>query len=266
MANGSKVGCATWGCATLGLIAAFGLAGEYPLPAAGIAALVVVVWTAWRTRKKRDAPKIEASKRIDRIRRLRDEIAFYSDYENQFKEELPSGFVFSEGEHVIAIVEGAVLVESRRGPTQFQAGTTGVSFRITKRVSIRQSGTRGQATPGEETPTVIDKGTFVVTDRRGIFVGQRESREFDWSKLLSHNLAELRKNAFVLYLPTSGRQKVSGIGADQRTAKDIEQRVAFAIAVATGRRDSFIRQIENELETLVVQDPPGTSLPPPRSN
>lgn len=266
MAHGSKVGCATWGWATLGLLAVFGLAGEYPLPAAGTAALMVVVWTVWQTKKKRDAPKIEASKKIDRIKRLRDEIAFFSDYENQFNEEPPSGFVFADGEHVIAMVEGAVLVESRRGPTQFQAGTTGVSFRITKRVSIRQSGTRGQATPGEETPTVVDQGTFVVTDQRGIFVGQKESREFDWSKLLSYKLVELRKNAFVLYLPTSGRQKVSGIGADEKTAQDIEQRVAFAIAVTMGRRDSFIRQIENELETLVVKDSPGTLLPPPRSN
>ncbi|MFM8958317.1 MAG: hypothetical protein ACKOJH_13055, partial [Actinomycetota bacterium] len=101
------------------------------------------------------------------------------------------------------------------------------------------------------------------TNERGMFVGQKESREFEWTKLLSYQFVELRKNACVLYLPTSGRQKVSGIGADERTTKDMEQRVAFAIAVTTGRRDAFIRQIEDELKVLTSQNPPGSALPPP---
>ena len=263
MASGSKAGCSTWGWVTFGVLAVIGLAGEYPLPAAGIAAVSILIWIGWLRNKKADAPKIEAANKEDRIKRLRDEIAFFGDYENQFREEVPSGFVFGPEEHVIAMVEGAVLVESRRGPTQFRAGTTGVSFRVTKRISVRQSGTRGQATPGEESPTVVDQGTFVVTNERGMFVGQKESREFDWTKLLSYQVVELRKNACVLYLPTSGRQKVSGIGADEKSTKDMEQRVAFAVALTTGRRDAFIRNIEDELKALTSQEPPGSTLPPP---
>ena len=136
---------------------------------------------------------------------------------------------------------------------------------MTKRISVRQSGIRGQSIPGEESPTVVDQGTFVITDQRGMFVGQKESREFDWSKLLSYQYVELRKNACVLYLPTSGRQKVSGIGADEKTTRDVEQRVAFAVAVTTGRREAFINQIKDELGKLMSQKPTGILLPPPEN-
>jgi len=263
MVGKQTAGCSTWGWVTIGVLSLIGLAGEYPIPATGITILVLLIWVVLRRKKKSEEPKIEAANQADRIKRLQDEIAFFSDYKNQFREEIPSGFVFGPDEHVIAMVEGAVLVESRRGPTQFRGGSTGVSFRVTKRISVRQSGIRGQSIPGEESPTVVDQGTFVVTDQRGMFVGQKESREFDWSKLLSYRFVELRKNACVLYLPTSGRQKVSGIGADEKTTRDVEQRVAFAVAVTTGRQDAFISQIEEELKKLTTPGSPGDALPPP---
>lgn len=219
-----------------------------PGVALGVIAAVIVYVASRKTTTKPTG--VEVVTPAERIQRLRDELEFFRDYENQYHEDVPSGFVFKRGEHAIATVSGAALVESRRGPTQLRGGATGVSFRATDRISLRQSAFRGKAVPGEETPTVIDEGSFVVTSERGFFVGQKQTREFPWAKLLSFQVVEFDANACIMYLPVSGRQKVSGIGTDTKAMDEIEQRVAFAIALVTGRRDDFIKRIEDELRSL----------------
>lgn len=235
----------------------------------GVAAFVFVVAAliVWFGAAKNDVvgpvPDDQQSEAA-RIERLRSELEFFRDYENQYDESAPSGFVFGRDEHVIAMMSGAALMESRRGPSEFRGGALGVSLRVTDRVSVRPTGFRGRSVPGEEAPTVIDEGSFIVTDQRGIFVGQKQSREFPWSKLLSYQVVNLVKGASVLYLPTSGRQKVSGIGADDSAVREVEQRVAFAVAVATGRREAFIQRIKDELHSLENGGDPTTgTLPPP---
>lgn len=227
-----------------------------------LAAAVVWVLVATSGKSQPDRPVVPTT--AERIERLRDELDFFRDYENQYQEAVPSGFVFKRDEHVIAMVSGAALVESRRGPAQFKGGSLGLSLRVTDRVSVRPTGFRGKSIPGEEAPTVIDEGSFVITDQRGIFVGSKQSREFDWSKLLSYQVVEMGKDALILYLPVSGRQKVSGIGCDEKAMREIEQRVGFAVAVTTGRRDAFIALIEEELRSLEAESGSTTdSLPPP---
>lgn len=268
MSGRSQVGCLTWLLVLVGVPVAVWVASDFPVVAGVAVAVAAAAWYSRRRGARGGSPR-SAATTAERVQRLRDELAFFSDYEHQFHEEISSGFVFGRDEHAIAIVERAVLVESRREPTRFRGGSTGISFRITKRVSVRQSGFRGRSIPGVERPTIVEEGTFVVTDQRGMFIGQKESREFDWSKLLSYQVVEFTRDAQVLYLPVSGRQKVSGIGADERAMTDLEQRVAFAVALTTGRRDAFIRRIQDELTALTAQDPsagpasgPTTGLPP----
>ena len=210
----------------------------------------IIAWGKWDAARRARAIESTAPDPARRIERLRSELEFFRDYENQYDEATPSGFVLGRHEHLIALMSGAVLMESRRGPTQFSGGALGMSLRVSDRVSVRPTGFRGRSVPGEETPTVIDEGTFLVTDERGVFVGQKQSREFAWSKLLSYQVAELGKDAWVMYLPVSGRQKVSGIGADQAAMDEVAQRVAFAVAVATGRKEAFIALVEKELHAL----------------
>lgn len=191
------------------------------------------------------------------IAELRAALDFFTNHEAQFDEAESGGIVARRDEHVIAVVSEVGLVESRRGPTQFQAGSTGVSIRLSKRISVRQSGTRGRAIQGEEAPAIIDTGRFIVTDQRAVFVGSKQSREFDWERLLSYEIRRLKRNNSIIYLPVSNRQKVSGVAADTPSMESLYQRVAFGVAVATGRRDAFIEtmrrelaEAEQELETL----------------
>jgi hypothetical protein len=213
-----------------------------------IALLLLVFRRIQKRRVENEPPSISQETALRReIEELRSAIDFFGEHEGQFDESESSGIVARRDEHVIAVVSEVGLIESRRGPTQFRGGSTGVSFRLTKRVSIRQSGLRGKATAGEETPTIIDTGRFVVTDQRAVFVGGKQSREFDWDKLLSYEIQPLKRNNSIIYLPVSNRQKVSGVAADTASMESLFQRVAFGVAVATGRKDAFIGTLRREL-------------------
>ena len=213
--------------------------------------IVVPIYLVLRSRKKKKAA-VEAAKPSTEnfqkeINDLTEAIEFFSNHENQYNEAQPGGIIAKKDEHVIAIVSEVGLIESRRGPTEFKGGSTGVSFRLTKRVSVRKSGMRGTATAGEETPTVIDEGKFVISDQRAVFVGNKQSREFEWDNLLSYDMQMIGKKNAILYLPVSNRQKVSGIASDLAAIEQVNQRVAFGVAVATGRKEVFINMLKAEL-------------------
>jgi len=216
-----------------------------------IPVIALPIYLVLRSRKKKKAAKKAAKPSVEKfqkeINELKETIEFFSNYENQYNEAQPGGVIAKKDEHVIAIVSEVGLIESRRGPTQFQGGSTGVSFRLTKRISVRKSGMRGRAEAGEETPTVIDQGKFVISDQRAVFVGTKQSREFEWDNLLSYEMQMLGKKNAILYLPVSNRQKVSGIASDLAAMEQVHQRVAFGVAVATGRKADFMKLLEAEL-------------------
>lgn len=216
-----------------------------------IPVVILPVYLIIRSRKKKkasiEAAKPSVEKFREEIREINEKIDFFSNHESQYNEVEPGGVIAKKGEHVIAVVSEVGLIESRRGPTEFKGGSTGVSFRLTKRVSVRKSGMRGTATPGEETPTVIDEGKFIISDTRAIFVGNKQSREFEWDNLLSYDMQIVGKKNAILYLPVSNRQKVSGIASDLVSIEQVRQRVAFGVAVATGRKSEFVEMLRKEL-------------------
>jgi hypothetical protein len=210
--------------------------------------IFIIVGRLRKRREKSETPAAAPAEVLrEEIEELKAAVEFFGKYEGQYDESEPSGIVARRDEHVIAVVSEVGLIESRRGPTQFRGGSTGVSFRVSKRISIRQSGMRGKAIAGEESPTLIDSGRFIVTDQRAVFVGGKQSREFDWDKLLSYEIQSLNRKNSIIYLPVSNRQKVSGVAADTASMESLYQRVAFGVAVATGRKDAFIETLKREL-------------------
>jgi hypothetical protein len=219
-----------------------------------IPVIVLPVYLIIRSRKKKkvalEAAKPSVEKFREEIKEINEKIEFFTNHESQFNEAVPSGVIAKSGEHVIAVVSEVGLIESRRGPSEFKGGSTGLSFRLTKRVSVRKSGMRGTATPGEETPTVIDDGKFIISDTRAVFVGNKQSREFEWDNLLSYDMQIVGKRNAILYLPVSNRQKVSGIASDLLSIEQVQQRVAFGVAVATGRKAEFLEMLKKELSEV----------------
>src|SRR5688572_15879948 len=88
------------------------------------------------------------------------------------------------GERAFGVFEGAALVEPRRERGTFQAGSAGVSFRVMKGVTLRTGSTRGSYAAGAERPTAIDVGTLTITNKRVVFQGPKQAREWAFSKLL----------------------------------------------------------------------------------
>jgi hypothetical protein len=162
----------------------------------------------------RTKPKIQAE-----ITDLCERIEFYSTYREQTNESgSDQGLVLQDNEHPIAVVSNVGLIEHR-------------------------------TTEGVSEPRLIDEGRFVVTDRRGVFIGSNETREFLWSKLVLHKQESLA-TALVLYLSVSNRQKVSGIAADPVSIEDVQQRVEFGVSVALERQAEFFDKLNKKIELL----------------
>ncbi|CAN0263053.1 unnamed protein product, partial [Phaeothamnion confervicola] len=98
------------------------------------------------------------------------------------------GVVLKKDEVAYGSIQGAALIEPRRTPGQWTGGSKGVSFRIAKGVTYRVGNTRGTYAQGEERPTPVDTGLFVVTNQRCIFIGGKRSTEWAYAKLLGFSL------------------------------------------------------------------------------
>ncbi len=192
--------------------------------------ILIIVIRIFKIRPSQEFKKLKSSRVAKRTKTsidaeivdLKERITFYSTYKEQPVDASPdSGIVLQADEHAIAIASEVGLIE-------------------------------GRASGGVTEPTLVDEGKFVVTDKRGVFIGNNETREFVWSKLVSHQ-AEPVANAMVLYLSLSNRQKVSGIGMDKKSVKDVQQRIEFAVAVGLEREAQFLDKLKTQITALEVE-------------
>jgi Sec-independent protein translocase protein TatA len=232
-----------------------------------IPVVVVLIFASKRLQKgyqiKSAASQLDALR--DEVQHLRETLEFFENHESQFDESMPNGIVAKKDEHVIGVVSEVELVESKTTPSKFRGGSTGASFRLTNRLSVRQSGFRGRSIPGEEVPAVIDTGQFVITDQRGVFLGSQQNREFQWDNLLAYELKDITSGSSILYLPVSNRQKTSGLAADTAPMRQVHQRVAFGVAVAMSRKDQFIERLRKDIaeaEAELAARQTGSIIPP----
>jgi len=160
-----------------------------------------------------------------------------------------------------SVVGGALLVEPRRTAGHWEGRTQSVSVHVpgTKSMRYRVGGNRGTYVQGEEVPTPIDEGSFTITSQRAVFVGSKASREWLWSKLLGVTHAS---DAPWTAIAVSNRQKVSGVAVDAANIDTVRFWIDLAIANATGTRDEFVRELEDQLaEQHQLVDPAIASLP-----
>lgn len=189
--------------------------------------------------------------------------------------ERPSGVQLKASETVFMTIAGVGLIEPRRAPSKWVGGSQGVSFRVAKGVSYRVGATRGHLVQGEETPTLIDKGTAVITDQRIIFLGSKRTTEWAFSKLLGFSLDDEAMAIFNV----SNRQKASGLLYGKVNDSDVDAVLSAAIARFTSSDDhqavvesyaEALRKVETQLDNVLSQSakPPSGigQLPPPSSS
>ena len=104
-------------------------------------------------------------------------------------------------------------------------------------------------------PTIVDIGQFVVTTERAVFTGPKQTREFDFSKLLSVSRQSIGKSNSVLYLPVSNRKTVTGVGTGEGSLDIISARLHIGIGLKRGSKDAMISELRNEIENLKKNPP-----------
>ena len=154
---------------------------------------------------------------------------------------VPASIMLKPGE--VAVWSGpAGLVEPQRRPGQYVGGSRGLSIPIYAGVRVRVGATRGTYIPGEQTPTVTDSGTAVVTSTRVVFTGEMKTREWSYAKVISHNSTG---DGLTTLIHVSNRQTASGLRTRSRellialtvSLMAVEDTPARILAVVTGEAD-----------------------------
>jgi hypothetical protein len=157
----------------------------------------------------------------------------------------PVSLPLRRGERGVFELAGAQLVEPRRGAGHWQGGTQGVSVHIpgTRSARYRIGSTRGRYVQGEETPTVIDTGVFTITTKRAVFLGSKQSREWQWAKLTGiHDEPGVAWTS----IGVSNRQKVSGVAYPVDKATEVRFYLELAVAAANGTAGEMLTELQDE--------------------
>jgi hypothetical protein len=170
--------------------------------------------------------------------------------------------VLHASESLYCFVTGAVLVEPKKGPGEWKGHNQGVSIPVPgTRMRYRVGQTKGHFQQGEETPTPIDEGTFAITSTRAVFAGQKQSREWAWSKLLSVTHYEPGWTAMAV----SNRQKISGVGVDAANVEAMRFMIELAVARSNGNVDKLLADAQADVDELQheIDSLSGTTARPP---
>jgi len=96
---------------------------------------------------------------------------------------------------------------------------------------------------------------FVITNQRAVFSGTRTNRTWLWAKLISVN-TEVHQGQVLAFLPVENRMKTSGVHLGTGRAPDVGlTRINLGIALATGRYDDHVAQIEADLRDVKADRP-----------
>jgi hypothetical protein len=182
-----------------------------------------------------------------------------SNHTSMVDEKSLTNIATKRNEEVLMIVNGAALLEMKKLPGKFEGGSTGISFRLTDRITIRGSKFAGQFIPGPEIQAYIDTGKFLITSKRAFFIGSKKSKEFPWDKVLGYTIQPLKNvsGGFALYLPLVNREKISAIGIGNIAGKhaipivdQVNQRMAFALALHKDGEKEFLSTLKKEIQKL----------------
>ena len=158
--------------------------------------------------------------------------------------------VLNRGEAAYYVVTNAALVEERRGRGHYQGGSTGVSVPIGLGMRYRVGGFRGHYVQAPPTPTAIDTGTMVITNRRVVFVGQHQTRECRFEHLLAvHHDDEEGETT----ISVSNRQKPTTVYYGSALSVQVDFRLSLALADFAGTRDQLVMQLRQELAAVDSQ-------------
>ena len=197
----------------------------------------------------------------EQVNLLRDSLDIARTYQGEQPDGMSvDGILLKPGERAYAVLNGAALIEPRRMPGHYQGGSQGVSLHIAKGVNYRVGRMRGTFVPGPEESMPIDVGVVMISDRRVVFAGPKQTREWLYDKLIGYSHAD---GQAATTLQVSNRQKASGFGYDVAHAANIQFRFDLALATHRGTREQIVRELQARLDELVAKEPALPVAPQP---
>lgn len=157
------------------------------------------------------------------------------------------GFEERKGEATFAVLKGVSLIEPRRLPGTYAGRSSGYSFRVVKGVNYRIGASKGTFVQGADVPTPIDNGTAFVTNQRVVFRGDKATREWAWTKLISLDHDDALPWTS---LPVSNRQKTSGLLYDEPNSPLVRYRLQQGLAHSQGKVGALTHELEGQLADL----------------
>ncbi len=208
------------------------------------------MFAAWRERRARVAVERAAAARAaaaGQVQTLEAELRAVTGPDGAAAAPVDVPITLTRGESVLGTIRGVGLVETRRQPGHYQGANRGVSVRVpgTRSMRYRVGATRGTYVPGPEAATQIDVGTFTVTSTRAVFVGDRQTREWSWAKLVGVTHHDRPPWTAIA---VSNREKVSGVLYDAVHARMVAFWIDLAIARVHGTQAELATRVRGELD------------------
>lgn len=155
-------------------------------------------------------------------------------------DEFEAPIVTKRGEEVLFMIDGASLLESRAG-ARYRGKSMGASIRVAKGVYLRPGVHGGQITQAPDEIKNLDSGQFCVTTRRCVFSGSRQTRTWEYSKLVSVDYSTSFEGNPAVMIPVENRQKVSGVLLDGSNMRLVQSRLGFAIALFNEQEERYLQ-------------------------
>jgi hypothetical protein len=150
-------------------------------------------------------------------------------------------------ERPLFVVHDAGLFEPLSAGGRWEGRSAGFSVPIPDlpHTRFRVGKTRGHYVRSPETPTVIDKGDVTITDRRVVFQGRKQVREWAWNKLLGLTHDDKRCATAIL---VTNREKVSGITYEGVEPAHVHLALEVAAAIADGHEADAVSELRGLLK------------------
>jgi len=161
-------------------------------------------------------------------------------------DELEAPIIAKRGEEVLFVIDGASLLESRAG-ARYRGKSMGASIRVAKGVYLRPGVHGGQITQGPDEIKLLDSGTFCVTTRRCVFSGTRQTRAWEYSKLVAVDYSTSFEGKPAVMIPVENRQKTSGVQLDRADVPYVQSRLGFAIALFNEQDERYLQEWEKDV-------------------
>jgi hypothetical protein len=156
----------------------------------------------------------------------------------------PLGFHVEGAERIYMVLDGARLVE-QRGVRHRQPEYSGFSFRTSRGLAWNTGGV-DDATPAHpDEPETVDRGVVTITDRRVVFSGAVEEREWRYADDVAHH--HLASAPVTMIRTSVDNGPATGFRYDVVVGALVHLRLATAIAHATGTQSALVTALRHEL-------------------